>query len=79
MHKDTIHKRFQLALFNIHLSVDTWTSPNLYLLLAVTANFVNYNKEKLVKAFLTLCTIKDHSGEEQFITLLPILQDYNIV
>ena len=47
--------------------------------MAVTADFVNYNEERLVKALLALRTVKGHSGEEQFITLLPILQDYNIV
>ena len=79
IHKDTIHKKLQSGLSNIHLSVDIWTSPNQHLLLAVTADFVDYNEEKLVKALLALHTVKGHSGEEQFITLLPILQDYNIV
>jgi hypothetical protein len=79
IHKDTIRKRLQSALSSIHLSVDIWTSPNRHLLLAVTADFVDYNEEKLVKALLALRTVKGHSGEEQFITLLPILQDYNII
>ena len=79
IHKDTIRKRLQSALCSIHLSVDIWTSPNRHLLLVVTVDFVDYNEEKLVKALLALRTIKGHSGEEQFTTLLPILQDYNIV
>ena len=79
IHKDTIRKRLQSALSSIHLSIDIWTSPNRNFLLAVTADFVNYNEEKLVKALLALCTVKCHSGEKQFTILLPILQDYNIV
>jgi hypothetical protein len=79
IHKDTICKRLQSALSSIHLSVDIWTSPNRHFFLAVTADFVDYNEEKLVKALLVLRTVKGHSGEKQFTTLLPILQDYNIV
>ena len=79
IHKDTICKKLQPALSSIHLLVDIWTSPNRHLLLVVTADFVDYNEEKLVKALLALCIIKGHSGEEQFITLLLVLQDYNIV
>jgi hypothetical protein len=79
IHKDTIRKRLQSALSSIHLSIDIWTSPNRHLLLAVTADFVDYNEERLVKALLGLRAVKGHSGEDQFITLLPILQDYDIV
>ena len=49
------------------------------MLLAVTADFVGYVKEKHTKALLALRTVKGHSGEEQFAVLLPVLQDYGIV
>jgi hypothetical protein len=78
-HKDTVRKKLQSALSSIHLSVDIWTSPNRHLLLAVTADFVDYIEEKHVKALLALRTVKGHSGEEQFAVLLPVLQDYGIV
>jgi hypothetical protein len=35
--------------------------------------------EKYFKALIALCMITNHSGNEQFFVLLPILQDYSIV
>jgi len=65
-------------LSNIRLSVDIWTSPNNLLLLAICAHFVD-GDNKLVKALLGLREVENHSGEAQFIALLPVLQDYGIV
>jgi len=79
LHKDTVLKKLQLALSSIYLSVDIWTSPNKRLLLAVTGDFINYTKEKHIKALLALCIVKGHSREEQFAVLLLVLQDYGII
>jgi hAT family C-terminal dimerisation region len=76
--KDIVRKRLQSALTRIHLSVDIWTSPNNHLLLAVCSHFVDA-QEKRTKALLALRTVVNHSGEEQWNTILPVLQDYGIV
>ena len=76
--KDIVRKKVQSALTNIHISVDIWTSPNNYLLLAICSHFVN-SDEKRIKALLALRTVASHSGEEQWNTLLPVLQDYGII
>jgi hypothetical protein len=52
---------------------------NKRLLLAVTGDFIDYIKEKHTKALLALCTVKGHSGGEQFPVLLFVLQDYSII
>ena len=54
-------------------------SPNRHLLLVVTTDFIDYTKEKRVKALLALCIVKGYSGEEQFTILLSMLQDYGII
>ena len=68
-----------MALSNIHLSMDIWTSPNKCLLLAITADFVDCDNEKHTKALIALCTVQGHSGQAQFGVLLPVLQDYSII
>lgn len=78
LQQDIVRKKVQSALTDIHLSVDVWTSPNNHLLLAVCAHFVDLREER-VKALLALRTIVNHSGEEQWNALLPIVQDYGIV
>jgi hypothetical protein len=77
--KDIVRKKLQSALSSIHLSLDIWTSPNRLLLLGICAHFVEDREEKLSKALLALRTVANHSGDEQFTTLLPVLQDYGIV
>jgi len=76
--KDIVRKRVQSALTSIHLSIDIWTSPNNYLLLGICAHFID-SQEKRIKALLALRTVAAHSGEEQWITLLPVLQEYGIL
>ena len=46
--------------------------------MATCAHFVNAQDQRM-KALLALRTIANHSGEEQWNTLLPVLQDYGIV
>ena len=77
--KDLIRKRLQSAISSIHLSLDIWTSPNRLLFLGICAHFVGRDQEKISKALIGLCTVANHSGAEQFATLLPVLQDYGIV
>ena len=76
--KDIVRKKLQSAMTSIHLSVDIWTSPNNYLLLGVCAHFID-DLEVLKKALLGLRTVSGHSGENQWDTLLPILQEYGII
>ena len=77
-HKQTVRIRLQAALSHIHISLDIWTSPNRYLLLAICAHFTTYEGKK-EKALLALKEVPGHGGEDQFSILLPILQDYGIV
>lgn len=79
IHKDTVRKKLQSALTNIHLSVDIWTSPNKHLLLGVTGDFIDCTEEKHLKTLLGLRPVAGHSGEDQFDVLLPMLQEYGIV
>jgi hypothetical protein len=64
IHKDTVRKKLQSALTNIHLSVDIWTSPNKHLLLGVTRDFVDCTEEKHLKTLLRLRPTAGHSGED---------------
>lgn len=77
--KDIIRKKLQSALSSVHLSLDIWTSPNRLLFLGICAHFVEQSDEKLSKALIALRIMANHSGEEQFITLLPVLKDYGIL
>ena len=76
--KDIIRRKVQSASSSIHLSLDIWTSPNSHLILGVCAHFVD-KEDKLCKALLGLPIVGDHSGEEQFAILLPLLHDYGIL
>ena len=76
-HKDTIRKALQAALSHIHISLDIWTSPNRWLILAICAHFTSYDHKK-EKALLALKKVPGHSGDNQFSILLPVLQDYGI-
>jgi hypothetical protein len=77
-YKDIVRKAVQSALSRIHISLDIWTSPNRYLLLAICAHFTSYDSKRQ-KALLALKQVGGHSGENQFAVLLPVLQDYGIV
>jgi hypothetical protein len=76
--KDIVRRKVQSAITNIHLSVDIWTSPNRHLLLAICSHFVD-SQERCTKSLLALRTVANHSGEEQWDALLPVLQEYGIV
>ena len=78
-HKNTVWKKLQSALINIHLSIDIWISSNKHLLLAVTDDFVEHTEEKCMKTLLVLHKVKSHSEEDQFIVLLLILKNYDII
>ncbi|EED11633.1 hypothetical protein TSTA_108210 [Talaromyces stipitatus ATCC 10500] len=71
-------KKLQSASSSIHLSLDIWTSPNRILFLGICAHFVEQSQERLCKGLLALRTVGNHSGDEQFATLLPVLKDYGI-
>jgi len=73
--KDLIRKKIQSAISNIHVSLDIWTSPNRLLLLGICGHFVDRQKQ-LRKSLLALRPVASHSGQEQFQTFLPVLQEY---
>ena len=77
-HKDVVRRALQSALSHIHISLDIWTSPNQYLLLAIYTHFTTYS-QKRQKALLALKKVPGHSGDDQFSILLPVLEDYGIV
>ena len=77
-YKDRVRMKLQSALSSVHLSLDVWTSPNSLLLLGVCAHFVDRPQGRLQKALIALQPLADHSGAEQFATLLPVLEDYGI-
>jgi hypothetical protein len=77
-HKDVVRRAFQLTVSYIHISLDIWTSPNRHLLLAICAHFTTYELKRK-KALLALKKVLGHSGDDQFLILLPVLKDYGIV
>jgi len=78
-HKDLVRKKLQSAIASVHLSLDIWTSLNKLLLLGICAHFVEAISEKLSNVLIALRPVANHSGSEQFYTLLPVLQEYGIV
>ena len=77
--RDVVRKKLQSVSSSVHLSLDIWTSPNRLLFLGICAHFVAQHQQKLSKALLALRTVANHTGQEQFATLLPVLKDYGIV
>jgi hypothetical protein len=74
--KQTIRTWLAAAESQIHISVDIWTSPNSYLFLGVVAFFVREDDNRITKVLLGLPQIGSHGGEEQFLILSQILEDY---
>jgi hypothetical protein len=62
-HKDVVRIVVQAAISHIHISLDIWTSPNQWLLLAICAHFTSYEQKK-EKALLALKKVPGHSGED---------------
>jgi hypothetical protein len=52
-YKDAVQQALQAAISYIHISLDIWTSPNRWLLLAICAHFTIYDS-KNQKALLAL-------------------------
>jgi len=77
-HKDIVRRELQSVLSRIHISLDIWTSPNRFLLLAIVAHFTTYTQKKQ-KALLALKQVPGHSSDDQFSILLLVLQDYGII
>jgi hypothetical protein len=62
-HKDVVRRVLQSALTRIHISLDIWTSPNHWLLLAIVAHFTTQNSKKQ-KALLALKKVPGYSGDD---------------
>ena len=61
-YKDIVRRDLQLAILNIYLFLNIWTSLNKHLLLAICAHYTNYLLQR-AKALLALRKVKGHSGE----------------
>jgi hypothetical protein len=77
-HKDAVRRVLQLVITRIYISLDIWTSPNRFLLLAIVAHFTSHD-QKNRKALLALKQVAGHGSDDQFRILLPVLEDYGIV
>ena len=65
------------VIHQIHITFDTWTSPNMQAFIACNAHFAY--KGKVVTALLGLrALIGSHSGENMAATLLPLFKEYDI-
>lgn len=73
--KSLIREKIQSARSIIHISLDIWTSPNRLLLLGICGHFVDRQWHHR-KTLLALRPVAGHSGQEQFQTFLPVLQEY---
>jgi hypothetical protein len=76
--KDIVRKLLQSAKTSIHLAVDVWTSPNNHLLLAICGSFVDIH-DRFQNILIGLRTTYGQSGAAQWVTLLPVLEEYGIV
>ena len=77
-HKDVVRRELQSALSRIHISLNIWTSPNRFLLLAIVAHFTTHTPKKQ-KVLLALKQVPGHNSDDQFSILLLILKEYSIV
>jgi hypothetical protein len=77
-HQNTVRQVLQAALSLIHISLDIWTSPNRWLLLAICGHFTTHDG-KQQKALLALKKVSGHSSEAQMAVFWPVLQNYGIV
>ena len=76
--KNIVRRRLQLSQTSIHLAVDIWTSPSHDLLLAICASFVDA-QDRFRNTLIALCTVRSHSGLNQWESLYPIFKDYRIM
>jgi len=75
--KYIVRKRLQSSQTSIHLAIDIWTSPSHTLLLAVCASFIGV-QNSFRNILIGLRIVEGHSGENQWNSLLPLLQEYGI-
>ena len=72
-----VRKVLRTAKTPIHLAVDIWTSPSHALLLGICTSFVDsYNQYR--NPLIALRTVNSQSGEDQWNTLRPVLQEFEI-
>jgi hypothetical protein len=73
-----VRELLRTAITRIHLSLDVWTTPNNYSVLAIIAHFVCKEKRRRT-ILLRLIGIEGHAGVVQFQSLLPVLEEFDIV
>jgi hypothetical protein len=75
--QDIVRRVLQSAKTKIHLAVDIWTSPSHDLLLGICASFVDIQDEYR-NPLIALRTVNSQSGNDQWETLRPVLEEYGI-
>ena len=75
--QDIVRRVLQSAKTKIHLAVDIWTSPSHALLLGICASFIDIQDEYR-NPLIALRTVRSQSGNDQWETLRPVLEEYKI-
>src|SRR5438045_3530269 len=75
--QDIVQRVLQSAKTKIHLAIDIWTSPSHDLLLGICASFIDIQDE-YQNPLIALCTVHSQSGNDQWETLCPVLEEYRI-
>src|SRR5579862_1679560 len=75
--QDVVRRVLQSAKTKIHLAVDIWTSPSHALLLGICASFIDIQDEYR-NPLIALRTVYSQSGNDQWETLRPVLEEYGI-
>jgi hypothetical protein len=76
--KVIIRQAVQAALTNIHFTVDLWTSPNSLAILGIVAHYISATGN-LDTSVLALREVNgEHSGENQAVEILDVINDYGI-
>lgn len=77
-HKLLLKEDMQLALSNVHISFDMWSSPNSYAIVSVYGHFIDKRGIRRTELLGFRRLYGDHSGENQAATLLEVVKEYEI-
>ena len=76
--KAIVRKELAKALTNIHLSFDTWTSPNRLSILGVHGHYIDASGKRQRRLLAFRQIHGTHSGENIAAALIAILEDYEV-
>ena len=78
LYRSQLKAKLQASVSKIHLSIDLWTSPHRYGILAVCVRWVD-NGYRLQKALLAMPECRySHSGERQATLMAEAIEEYGI-